>query len=149
MNFWHLGEAAVLRHGDGPGGQCYSGTLFSDWTERHVRQSGIRLMLVQLEQTIAKLFHHGITLSAVQVDPVKIAFLFTGMSLTSLFWGGKIFWMGLAGWRRASYPLTQSKDLTGWSARLVSGAIMLFGIITFTCGIVTAYFGIQRCRQLF
>ena len=82
------------------------------------------------------------------VDPVKVGFIFLFASLTSLLFGGKILYSGWCGFRKGEYPLSESKQLTGFWGRVAASAICLFGLIAIGCGIVTLYFGYLRLRQL-
>lgn len=89
------------------------------------------------------------TLAKVEMSRVTIISFFVGGAITSFIWGVKIFLMGLRGWRAAEYPLSETKMMRGWPARIIAGAVMLFGLITFACGIGFAAFGCYRIPQLF
>lgn len=82
------------------------------------------------------------------VDPIKVGFIFLGTALTSLFFGCKLLYLGWCGLRDGEYPLSESKQLTGFWALLAAAMIFLFGMVTFCCGIATLIFGYFRLQQL-
>ncbi|MFO0976943.1 MAG: hypothetical protein U0996_11135 [Planctomycetaceae bacterium] len=83
------------------------------------------------------------------MDPVKIGFIILGAALTSLGFGTKFLRLAWVGFRDASYPLSETKQLRGTPARLAALLIGAFGLVTFTCGIAALVFGYWRMKQLF
>ena len=77
-----------------------------------------------------------------------VAFLI-GLTATGLYQGVKFFLIGLRGWKASEYPLSEKKMLTGLSAKLAASVIMLFGALTFTCGVAAGVFSYFRIPQLF
>ena len=87
-------------------------------------------------------------IAAVEVDPIKLAFVFLGLICTSFYWGTKIVFTGWSGWQKSEFPLSKTRMLTGFPAKLAALAIITFGLITLACGIAVMLFAVFRLRQV-
>lgn len=81
-------------------------------------------------------------------DPVKVGFVILGAALTSLGFGATLLRLAWVGFRDASYPLSESTQLTGTTARIVAVLIGVIGFVPVICGIAALVFGFWRMKEL-
>ncbi len=82
------------------------------------------------------------------VDPIPLVLAFLGSSFPTMGIGTFLVLRGIEGWRRRCYPLTETRDLTGFPARLAACLIILFGCLVFISGLATLVFCCWRLYQL-
>lgn len=82
------------------------------------------------------------------VNPVRVGLIFLGAAATSLFFGFRLMRHGLEGFRKGTYPLTDTTDLKGLPALAATLTIMTFGALCIVCGIATLVFAVYRLKQL-
>ncbi len=81
-------------------------------------------------------------------DPVKVGFVILGAALTSLGFGAFLLRLAWVGFRDASYPLSETTQLTGSSARMVALLIGVVALVPVSCGIAALVFGFWRMKAL-
>ncbi len=82
------------------------------------------------------------------VDPIPLVLAFWGSSFPTMFFGGVLIRLGFAGLLRGSYPLTETKDITGLPARIAAFIVILFGAVVVLTGVATLLFCTWRMYQL-